>query len=195
MLTIKTQSEARQVRAFTHKVADIPGGVTVCVAELIPGAILHEGTPLGKGTDGLYHVVKTAKVKTDAAANATSIVIEKGSHITANDFVCVAEGGKAVKVASVSHGTTDDTLTIVLNETTGLAKLTAGDVLVGAAAAAASNTSKFKYAPVALTGSAYDVVANDNIFSAAVTIGQVKESNIPPISSDIKAALKGVVFI
>ena len=195
MFTIKTQSEARQVRAFTHKVADIPGGVTICVAELIPGSILFEGTPVGKGTDDLYHAVKTAKVAVEAAANATSITIEKGSQIKANDFICVGEGGKAVKVASVAYGDTNDTITIVLNDTTGLNKLTKGEVLVEATAASSSTASKFKYAPVALTGASYNVVANDNIFSAAVTIGQVKESNIPPVNAAIKSALKGVVFI
>jgi hypothetical protein len=44
-------------------------------------------------------------------------------------------------------------------------------------------------------GDSYDVEALNNHFVAAVTIGQFKESVIPPISEAIKSALKGIVFI
>lgn len=56
MLTIKRQKDKRVVRAFTHKIADIPNGVTVATADLTQ-KVLHEGTPVGRGELGLYHIV------------------------------------------------------------------------------------------------------------------------------------------
>jgi hypothetical protein len=67
MLTIEKKKDERVTRAFTHKLADIPDGITVSVNDLA-GKVLFEGTPVGgKDTGGLYHVVKTATL----AANVT----------------------------------------------------------------------------------------------------------------------------
>ena len=64
-LIIKRQSDTRVVKSILHRVADIPGGVTVSVATL-GGATLFEGTPIGKGADGLFQVIKTAQIVTAA---------------------------------------------------------------------------------------------------------------------------------
>src|SRR3712207_8872392 len=64
-LTIKRKKDNRVVKCILHRVADIPGGVTVSVANL-GGSALFEGTPLGVGTDGLFVVCKTAQVVTKA---------------------------------------------------------------------------------------------------------------------------------
>ena len=58
-LTIKRKKDNRVVKCILHRVADIPGGVTVSVANL-GGSALFEGTPLAKGANGLYVVCKTA---------------------------------------------------------------------------------------------------------------------------------------
>ena len=60
-IQIQRKKDKRVVKAFTHKLADIPGGVTVSAADLTQ-AVLHEGTPIGKDANGLYHVVKVAVV-------------------------------------------------------------------------------------------------------------------------------------
>ncbi|MFR4462196.1 MAG: hypothetical protein ACLT63_15395 [Bacteroides xylanisolvens] len=46
-----------------------------------------------------------------------------------------------------------------------------------------------------MTGDSYDVEALNNHFVTAVTIGQFKESVIPAVSDDIKAALPGISLI
>ena len=71
----------------------------------------------------------------------------------------------------------------------------AGAALVLAAAESADTTSAFKYVPKAMTGDSYDVEALNNHFVTAVTIGQFKESVIPAVSDDIKAALPGISLI
>ena len=52
-LSIKRQKDNRVVKCVLHRVADIPGGVTLSVAEL-GGSALFEGTPIGKGSDGMF---------------------------------------------------------------------------------------------------------------------------------------------
>ena len=71
-LKITRSADSRVITAITSRVADIPGGVTVSVAD-IGGTALKEATPLAYNVaDGLYHVCKTAKIVT-AATKSTSI--------------------------------------------------------------------------------------------------------------------------
>lgn len=84
-LTIKRSKDNRVVKCVLHRVADIPGGVTVKVANL-GGDALFEGTPLCKGIDGTYDVVKTAQVVTDYTSG-TSLDIAKGSHLKVGDKI------------------------------------------------------------------------------------------------------------
>ena len=97
-LTIKRKEDKRVVHACTHNLADIPNGVTVKSAELVSGSILKEGTAIGKGSDGLYHVEKTALVVEAVAASGTSVKIAKGSHFKVGDFVMSAVNGKAYAI-------------------------------------------------------------------------------------------------
>ena len=63
------------------------------------------------------------------------------------------------------------------------------------AAEAGASGAAFKYAPVALVGESYDVDALSNHIVNAWTIGQIRESNIPPIGAEVKAKLTGIQFI
>ena len=192
-LTIKRKADKRYVHACTHNLADIPNGVTVKSAELIDGSVLAEGTPIGKGSDGLYHVVKTAKVTANVAADGTSIKVAKGHQFKVGDFIMAALNGKAYAITAIdtTTSTTYDTITIG----TAIGAVSEGGVIMLADAQHASSGAAFKYAPAALTGDLYDVEALSNHLVCAVTIGQFKESVIPPISDAIKSALKGIVFI
>ena len=177
MLTIKKKKDTRTVRACTNNCADIPNGVTVCGAELIPGTVLAEGAALAKGTDGLYHVVKTAKVSAAVGTADTTIMASVGS--------------KAVAITAINRDdTTKDVITV--GEALGTA-LKEGAVIELADKAAAKGA--FRYTPVALVGDSYDVEELGNHLVTAVTIGQFKEAVVPPVSDDIRAALKTIVFI
>ena len=46
-----------------------------------------------------------------------------------------------------------------------------------------------------LVGESYDVDALSNHIVNAWTIGQIRESNIPPIGAEVKAKLTGIQFI
>ena len=187
---ITRQGEERQVRAIIQNLADIPGGVTVAIADLIPGVPLLDGTPIGKGSDGLYHVIKTAKVTENAGSSATSYKIAKGHHFKVGDVIAAGVGsaGYAITAINTSNAAYD---TVTVGTTLGAA--TAGATLVLGAAAGAS--AALKYTPEAVVGEPKDVIPGDNLWVPAVVIGTVKGSVCPPYSSATLGALKGIVVL
>lgn len=193
MLKIDRKKDNRVIHAFTHKLADIPGGITVSAADLTQ-KVLHEGTPVGRDENGLYHVVKVAVLSADATNTATAYTVKKGHNFKVGDVVMLATGSKAYTITGIATNegdATSDDLTV--DTTLGTAAKT-GDAIYNAAKAGASG-SAFKYGPIALVGESYDVEALSNHIVNAWTIGQIRESNIPPVGSAVKAKLPGIVFI
>jgi hypothetical protein len=193
MLTIDRKKEERVVRAFTHKLADIPDGVTVSPADL-SGKRLFEGTPIGgRDASGIYHVVKAAALATDVTNSATGYPVLKGHHFKVGDIIMLGEGGKASAITAIdTSGVAFDTLTVAA--TLGVVA-TAGSVVYEAKATSTGTTSELKYIPVALVGENYDVDGLTNLFVNACTIGQIREENIPAVGEVVKTRLKGIVFI
>jgi len=191
-LIIQRKKDVRQVPAFTHKLADIPNGVTVNSSELA-SSILQEGTPIGKDANGLYHVVKVAIL---TAANTTGVVytIKKGHYFKVGNFVMSATGAKAYAITSIATNATDATSDdITLGTTIGTASK--GACLYEAAAESATTTSAFKYDAMALVGESYDVEQLTNHLVNAITIGQIRESNIKAVGALVKAKVPGILFI
>lgn len=114
-------------------VAEVPGGGLLKDA----GYNVVQTTPVGRAADGKYQVIKTAKVKEKYQSDATSLVVEKGSGIVANDNV--AFDGVAVNVSKVTPAADKDTLTITA--LTGKT-IEVGDFVYQAAAAADGSSSK-----------------------------------------------------
>lgn len=193
MLRIDRKKDNRVIRAFTHKLADIPNGITVSAADLTQ-KVLHEGTPVGKDENGLYHVVKVAVLSADATNTATAYTVKKGHNFKVGDVVMLATGSKAYTITEIATNASDATSDDLTVDTTLGTAAKAGDAIYNAAKARASG-SAFKYEPIALVGESYDVEALSNHIVNAWTIGQIRESNIPPVGSAVKAKLPGMVFI
>ena len=193
MLKIDRKKDNRVIRAFTHKLADIPNGITVSAADLTQ-KVLHEGTPVGKDENGLYHVVKVAVLSADATNTATAYTVKKGHNFKVGDVVMLATGSKAYTITEIATNADDATSDDLTVDTTLGTAAKAGDAIYNAAKAGASG-SAFKYEPIALVGESYDVEALSNHIVNAWTIGQIRESNIPPVGSAVKAKLPGMVFI
>lgn len=175
------------MKCILHRVADIPGGVTVKVANL-GGAGLFEGTPLGKGSDGLFEVCKTAQVITEANASATSYEVAKGHHFKVGDrFATDACNGQQITAIDKSDPAKD---VITLGATLG-ATVKAGTCAFESNGA---NTT-LKVTPIAIAGSNEDVKDGDNLFVSAWVIGVVKESNAPVVNAAIKTALKTIAYV
>ena len=193
MLKIDRKKDNRVIRAFTHKLADIPNGITVSAADLTQ-KVLHEGTPVGKDENGLYHVVKVAVLSADATNTATAYTVKKGHNFKVGDVVMLATGSKAYTITEIATNADDATSDDLTVDTTLGTAAKAGDSLYLAAKVGDSG-SAFKYAPVALVGESYDVDELSNHIVNAWTIGQIRESNIPPIGAEVKAKLTGIQFI
>jgi hypothetical protein len=186
-LTIKRQKDNRVVKCILHRVADIPGGVTVSVANL-GGSALFEGTPIGIGANGLYVVCKTAQIITAAAADAVTYEVAKGHHFKVGDrFATDACNGQIITAIDKSDAAKD---IVTVGTTLGAA------IKANTCAFESSGANKtLKVTPIAMAGSNEDVVSGDNLFVSAWVIGVVKESNAPIVNDAIKAALKGVVYV
>ena len=192
-LQIKRQKDTRVVRAFVHKLADIPDGVTVATKDLTQKSLL-EGVPIGKDSDGIYHVVKVAALTAAATATATDYNVEKGHNFKVGDFVMLKEGGKALAITAIdtTANTSHDVITV--SATLGAAAAI-GDGIYQAAAESTGTASKFLYEPFALVGESYDVEPGSNLIVNAWLIGVVREANIKPVGAAIKAKLTGIQFI
>lgn len=186
-LTIKRQKDNRVVKCILHRVADIPGGVTIATANL-GGPALFEGTPIGKGSDGLYEVCKTAQIIAAALADATTYEVAKGHHFKVGDnFAAGTASGKVITAIDTTDQAKD---VITLEATLGVA------ITAGSAAYQTTGANKtLKVTPIAVAGSNYDVEASSNLFVDAWLIGVIRESNAPAVTDAVKTALKGVVYV
>lgn len=186
-LKIERKNDNRAVKCVAHRIADIPGGVTINVSKL-GGSALFEGTPIGVGSSGMYEVCKTAQVVSEANSSATTYDVAKGHHFKVGDrFATSSYNGQTIKSIDYSNPEKD---VIEVNATLG------GDVHVGDCAFESSGANKtLKVVPCAVTGSNEDVKQGHNLFVSAWVIGVVNEKSAPIVNKSIKDALKAVIYI
>ena len=186
-LTIKRAKVNRVVKCILHRIADIPGGVTVKIANL-GGTALFEGTPIGKGKDGVFEVCKTAQIVTQAEANATTYEVAKGHHFKVGDrFATDACNGQTISAIDKSDATKD---IITVGATLGAV------VKAGTCAFESSGANKtLKVVPVAIAGSNEDVDEKSNLFVSAWVHAVVRESNAPIVNDAIKNGVKNVSYV
>jgi len=186
-LKIERKKDNRVVKCVLHRTADIPGGVTVSVAGL-GGSALFEGTPIGKGANGMFEVCKTAQIITAANSTATTYDVAKGHHFKVGDrFAAGSANGQLITAIDKSNPAKD---VITVGVTLGAAI----DADTCAFETQGANTT-LKVTPIAFAGSNEDVVENSNLFVSAWVIGVIRESNAPKVTNAIKTALKGVIYV
>lgn len=186
-LTIKRAKDNRVVKCILHRIADIPGGVTVKTANL-GGTALFEGTPIGKGKDGVFEVCKTAQIVTKAEANATAYEVAKGHHFKVGDrFATDSCNGQSITAIDKSDATKD---IITVGTTLGAV------VNAGTCAFESSGANKtLKVVPIAIAGSNEDVDEKSNLFVSAWVHAVVRESNAPIVNDAIKNGVKNVSYV
>lgn len=187
-LKIERKNDIRFVKSILHRVADIPGGVTIKTS-VLGGTALLEGTPIGPVAGDMYAVTKTAKVLTEAAIDATTYDVAKGHHFKNGDFFGTADlAGKAITAIDKTTSAAKDTIT--------LAATLGAVVAVGTVAIQTADGGKVALVPpTAIVGTSSDVAASDNLFADAWLMAVVKETNAPAVSAAIKTALKGIHFV
>ena len=171
MLHIKRAKDNRVVKCIVHRIADIPGGVTVSVANL-GGNDLFEGTPIGVGANGLFVVCEVAK----------------GHHFKVGDrFATDACNGQKITNIDKSNPAKD---VITLSATLGAV------VNPNTCAFESSGENKtLKVVPGAIVGSNMSVEQGENLFVDAWVMGVVRKSNAPIVNKAIEEALKNVAYI
>ena len=186
-LTIKRAKDNRVVKCILHRIADIPGGVTVKTANL-GGTALFEGTPIGKGKDGVFEVCKTAQIVTEAEANATAYEVAKGHHFKVGDrFATDSCNGQSITAIDKSDATKD----IITVGTTLGAVVNAGTCAFESSVA----NKTLKVVPIAIAGSNEDVDEKSNLFVSAWVHAVVRESNAPIVNDAIKNGVKNVSYV
>lgn len=185
------ETESALPLPFLTKLEDWIGGICIETTELTQDD-LPAGTPVGKDTNGLFHVVKQAVMQASATDSATAYKVEKGHNFKVDDFITDLLAGAAYAITSIVT-TNADYDTINIGTTLGVA-LDAGDVLFEALAESASD-SAFKYTPVGLTGHPIDIVADSNPTVDCIIRGTVNTTVAPAYNASVKAALPLFIFI
>ena len=188
MLKITRSSDSRAYKAILHRIADIPGGVSVSVADM-GGSVLLEGTPIAYSTgDSLFHVCKTALIVTNAENDATTYEVAKGHHFKAGDrFATEGANGQLITNIDKTYSSNKDVITV--GTTLGVATA-AGVVAFGSTGA----NKTVKYPPTAITGTSYYDVAGESLFVDAWVMAVVRTGNAPAVNISVTATLKGIIY-
>lgn len=195
MLQVIRKHDTRVNRAWQHKLADIPGGLTIAAADMTQNVIL-EGQPVGIDSNGLGHIVKVAEVAADGSATTdTTYTVKKGHNFKVGDYVFAVKGGKSYAITTIATNGGDNTCDDITVGTALGITVASGDVLIQGAASGAS-AGAFKYQPIGMVGEAYDVEPNDNNAVNVVTFGQIKEAAMDlKVGSVVKGELKTILFM
>lgn len=160
----RRQEEGPQKIAILHKVADIPGGVTVKTSGLT-APILPEATPLVPGQNGLWNPVATAVVVETAAADATTYTVKKG-HLFIVGSKINKSGNTNVTVTAIdSSDPVKDIITV--------------DATLAAKAVGAVLTEGGLGKPVAISGESLNIKKGENLFASAWVIAVVNSAIQP----------------
>ncbi|UTA66656.1 hypothetical protein [Emticicia sp. 21SJ11W-3] len=187
------ESDLADKLAFATKLEDISGGITIAAADFTDGTVVQAGSVVGKDNNGLYHVLKTARLHTAAGNTATSYLVFKGHGFKTGDFIAALTGAKAYAITGIDTSNADyDTLTVAT--TLGVAVAQYGGVFQ-AAAEATTNTSAFKVTPFAVTGHAIKVKAGETNAVDAWLRATLFEANAPVATAQMKAALPQILWV
>ena len=175
-------SETRGIDPFDKKLEDIPGGVCVAISDLGTGATeVKAGTPIGKGSAGLFNVVKQAVIYGAVGNTDVTLNVVKGHLLKVGNYIFATVGSKNYAITAIDSTTSAlyDTITV---GTTLAAILAAGDVIYQGVASAGASTGAFLYTPYALVGVGFDFTAPDsgeNKFCQAIVRGSIKSAVMP----------------
>ncbi len=158
--------EAEKANAILHKIADIPGGVTIATGSYGSEGVIPQGTPLYTGTNGLYKAALAAVAAETATNTATEYFVKKGHLLKVGDKL---QKGATTSVDITAIDTSDalkDKITV--------------DTTLGKAIAVGDNLGQYYTGtPVAITGEAVSFKKNDNAFASAWVIAVVNKNVMP----------------
>lgn len=188
-MTITRKKDTSFAKVIMHRIADIRGGVGIKASDLVAGATLPEGTPVGAPVNGVSKVLKVVKLAADAGNADVTYKVAKGGHFKVGEFITSGVKKKAYAITNIDK-TNAAYDVITLGTTLGVA-LKTGDYLMAAAAEATSSNSALAVVPVGITGTTeIDVDPTSNIQMDVWVMAVTKGAALP---ADALAELKGII--
>ncbi len=195
---VTSENDTERTLAVENVLEDIPGGGIVDPDDFKAATKkMGEGALVGKDSDGIYHLVKSAELYEDEANDETDYKVLKGHEFVVGDVIMasVDVGSKAYPITTIDTTTSEDYDILTVGTSLGLAMLD-GDCLVQATAqAATAGTGTYKYPPVGIALNSVDL-EKDNQGCGILVRGTVNESLLPyPVDANIKAFLPLIRFV
>jgi len=104
---VATEDGTERSLCIEQVLEDIPGGGVIEPDDFKSDTTeLEEGAIVGADSDGIYHLVKTAKIVADGSSSAPRIELEH--ELVVGDFI--SDGVVVLEIDTVTEGTTYDTL-------------------------------------------------------------------------------------
>jgi len=173
--------------AFATKIEDIIGGVALDTSSYSEGDFIPSGSIIGKGSNGLYKVLKTGKLFASASNSDTKYKLHKDHNLKVGEYMASAVQAKAYAIVSIdtSDAEFDE---IELSASLGVS-LNTGATVFQASGESTNNTSAFAVTPYAVTDGDVWVSKGGNHFVAAYLRATLYEDNVPPVTTAMKNAL------
>jgi len=189
---VKKETEYQLHPVIVKLIEDLVGGCTIAADDLAQSDELAPGALVALDSNGLGHVVKTAKVYSDVGAAVTAIPIHKGSELKVGDVVF--DTGKTLAAEAIATIDTSNADYDVLNLNAAIGALTAGDLIIQAAAQAAAGSGAYKYTPKYVTMSLIDLSVG-NQQTGLLKRGTVNNLVMPyPIDATLDALMPLIDF-
>ena len=192
MYITSRQSDTERSLAVESILEDIAGGGVIEKDDIPTSSSgIPEGTLVGKGSDGIYHIVKTAMVVNTAATNANALVVYPNHEFVVGDFIGTSASGIASGALITAIAASGAGMGIITCTWAG-PDIAASGILVQASGLGHSN---FKYTPVGISTN-YVERDKENTGVGIVVRGRVRQNLMPYCIDDLlKTKLPLIRFV
>ena len=188
-----TSTDTERNMAIELILEDVPGGGVIARDDFPAAATeLKAGALVAKGSDGIWHLVKTVKLVNAIVTGATTFLVYNNHGLKVGDYIggSTSAGASGVQITAIAaSGTGKD----VITATWAGANVAASGVLV---AASGLGLSPFVYTPTAITTNAVCLAASGNNGAGLLVRGRVRKSEMSSsVDSTITALLPLIRFV
>lgn len=172
MQQIQTNSDKLTKKNVINRVSDVPGGVSLTIADLVAGQVVEEATPLTAPSSGKRTVCKQAKLLT--GSTTTVFVVDSELHnFKVGEYLMQEVGGATYAITDITDNG-DGTSSITVG--TALEAATAGIFIYQALSAMAAGYQSWGFS-AAITGASASGLTNDSTaYTASISVDGVAKA-------------------
>ena len=188
MQQVTTTSDVLGKKVIINRISDVPGGISLLIANLVAGKHVQEGTPLTAPSSGARTVCKEAVLLTGSVAAALKVSSQL-NNFKVGEFIGQKLDGIAGTITEIT--TSDGVDTIAIDSD--LEAFAAGTAIYEMAALA-TDDSALKNTPDVILKEAYEVPSTSQVIviKDALVRADVQENCIGALNL---AQLPGVIVI